>query len=113
MPININAAAFSKELQNFATQIKIDTDQAIQKGVLDLFEEIKERTPIATGVAKGEWQIEFSPNVISILNNIEYISYLEDGHSGQAPEGMVAISLQKFAGFFAEEGERLGFESTT
>jgi hypothetical protein len=31
--------------------------------------------------------------VFWIANNVEYIGALEDGHSGQAPEGMVRVSI--------------------
>jgi hypothetical protein len=32
-----------------------------------------------------------------LVNNVEYIQPLEDGHSSIAPQGMVAVSLQSFA----------------
>ena len=38
---------------------------------------------------------------VVIYNNLEYIEALEDGHSqGQAPSGMVSISLVEFTAFF-------------
>jgi len=38
-------------------------------------------------------------NSIHITNNVNYISYLEDGRSKQAPRGMVAISLHEVETF--------------
>jgi hypothetical protein len=32
-----------------------------------------------------------------ITNNLEYIEPLEDGHSDQAPQGMMAVNLQRYA----------------
>jgi hypothetical protein len=32
--------------------------------------------------------------IIVISNNVPYIQYLENGHSKQAPKGMVALSIQ-------------------
>jgi len=34
--------------------------------------------------------------MITIYNNLEYIEALENGHSQQAPAGMVAVSLAEF-----------------
>ncbi len=35
--------------------------------------------------------------IVYIANNVNYIIYLEDGTSKQAPEGMVAITMQELA----------------
>jgi len=35
---------------------------------------------------------------IYITNNLPYIGELEDGHSGQAPRGMVKVTLREFEG---------------
>ncbi len=43
---------------------------------------------------------------VIIYNNVEYISHLEDGHSGQAPSGMVAISLAEFTHHFEMEAAK-------
>lgn len=38
---------------------------------------------------------------VFITNNVEYILYLEEGTSKQAPSGMVALTLEEVAGQFA------------
>jgi len=41
------------------------------------------------------------PNsIVWISNNVEYIVYLEMGHSEQAPAGMVALSIEELKGMF-------------
>jgi len=37
---------------------------------------------------------------VIIYNNLEYIEYLENGTSQQAPSGMVSLSLVEFTAFF-------------
>lgn len=37
-------------------------------------------------------------DIIFVSNNVEYVPYLEDGHSQQAPNGMVAVTLRRFPG---------------
>lgn len=35
------------------------------------------------------------PNFWYIVNNLDYASYIEEGHSKKAPEGMLAISINQ------------------
>ena len=86
---------------------------------------IVKKTPVDTGRARGNWQvtIDFAPinsidntsiaevfskantelsklkpfQNVYITNNVEYVIYLEEGSSSQAPYGMVAISIQELA----------------
>lgn len=63
----------------------------------DIYNEIIDNTPVDTGYAQSRWEINFiNDNTCEISNDCDYISYLEDGHSKQAPNGMVDIALQKF-----------------
>lgn len=49
---------------------------------------------------------------VIIYNNLEYIEYLENGTSQQAPQGMVAISLSEFTAFFNNAIQKIeGIES--
>lgn len=40
---------------------------------------------------------------IFIFNNVRYITALENGHSTQAPSGMVGVTLAEIEAFFARE----------
>jgi len=63
----------------------------------DIYNEIIDNTPVDTGFAQSRWEIDFiNDNTCEISNDCDYISYLEDGHSKQAPNGMVDLALQKF-----------------
>ena len=42
--------------------------------------------------------------VVWLINNVEYIEALENGHSRQAPQGMVSLSLAEFNAHFASYG---------
>lgn len=65
---------------------------------------IKARTPVSEGDGNAEpghardhWTIEFEETEdtvrCSIKNPVHYVVYLEYGHSDQAPEGMVRITM--------------------
>ena len=62
-----------------------------------IFDSIVEHTPVDTGYAQSQWEIDFpSEDECEISNGCDYISYLEDGHSSQAPHGMVQVALDKY-----------------
>jgi hypothetical protein len=52
-------------------------------------------TPVDTGRARAGWRYEdLSDNQKRIYNQVEYIIFLEFGHSRQAPLGMVRIAIE-------------------
>ena len=48
------------------------------------------------------FKLGINDDQVIIYNNLEYISALENGHSAQAPSGMVAVSLAEFEQFFKD-----------
>lgn len=96
-----------------------------QKVVLQVLNGVIFKTPVDTGRARGGWQvtINFVSNedtgikdkngsatveagvgalnglkpfsVVYVNNNVEYIIPLEEGHSKQAPQGMIALTLEE------------------
>jgi len=105
--------------------------QVSQKIALDGLTRVVNRTPVDTGRARGGWQVglgaepedetgredkDGNPTIadgsdvidraepfqsIAIANNVEYIEFLEDGTSQQAPEGMVAVTLAELETIFS------------
>jgi hypothetical protein len=90
---------------------------------MDLLAGIVKDTPVDTGRARGNWQSSVGGQKTGtidrtsgeeavqegaqetqrirlgdtsfIQNNLEYIGFLEDGSSTQAPQGMVSVNLQR------------------
>jgi len=55
------------------------------------------RTPYDTGECTNAWEIDYvSRDEVEIWNDTEYISYLEDGHSKQAPNGWIENTLNSY-----------------
>lgn len=101
-----------------------------RKIVLEALRRIVQKTPVDTGRAKGNWQVtinspasgqlntidksggrtiaqamaaisDFPPfSVVYITNNIDYIEFLEEGSSKQAPAGMVGLTVQELMTMF-------------
>jgi len=92
------------------------------------------KTPVDTGRARGNWFVSIGAasdaadgaedksgqrsinagsavitgltkaQSIYLVNNLPYIGALENGHSSQAPVGMVAVTIAEIEAFFAKVG---------
>lgn len=76
----------------------------------EAYSRVKQRTPIDTGFARSSWWMSLQDkgtpgqvvtecrlgDVIRVGNGVEYIVALEYGHSLQAPQGMVRVTLAEW-----------------
>lgn len=105
---------FAADLEKAAEVLGVESvREAAVTLALTLDKKIVEKTPVDTGRARANWFVaEGAPrltttestapssrpaltgrSVIFITNSLPYIVPLEYGHSGQAPNGMVRISI--------------------
>ena len=119
-----NIISFKGDIAAFAAKIRATPAIVQQKIVLDLWASITRRTPVDTGRARANWfvsegqptsQVDLHPGAktgsipeppapdvsnlkgdqsVFIVNNLPYIEALENGHSKQAPNGMVRLAIQ-------------------
>ena len=120
-----NVLQFNAALERAAKKIKDeDVLRFIKMVCLEVFKRFVMRTPVDTGRARGNWQVEINKpaegvmdedlwdqvmeraesiidrippfSVIHITNNVSYVYYLEyTKRSKQAPNGFVEITLQE------------------
>ena len=120
----INLGAFTASLRRNGKKLTEDDLVLFHKKVsLDALGRVVEKTPVDTGRARANWQVGIDnapegevpigtdprgnglaaltalrPNrVVYISNNVEYIVPLEEGSSNQAPNGMVAVTLEELS----------------
>jgi len=117
-----SAAAFERALMEAVEDFEIEVDTIVRKSLVDVAANIIRDTPRDTGRAAAGWSLtagqpsddvppegQDSYTVDSpqdpgsagnltwhLVNNVEYIESLEDGHSDQAPQGMLARNLQRY-----------------
>ena len=120
-----------KYVADFTRQLKIAGKRTLEEVVkiektivLDAFTSIVMKTPVDTGRARGNWQVNIGSPATTpkgnsktgrrpirsgtaainnarphgayyIVNNVPYVPYLENGWSRQAPLGMVALTVQE------------------
>lgn len=120
-----NLAQFNKELDDFAKKVPERATIIQKKVVLEALRRLVFRTPVKYGRARGNWQVTIAEpsegqveimdsegsatiskglsaltglpdfQVVWISNNVDYIEFLEHGSSKQAPEGMLAITVEE------------------
>ena len=93
----INTSEFMAAFDRWVDKTEQNAEQAFRALVLDIFRNIQIRTPVDTGRARGNWQVEFDGDQsATIFNNTSYIERLENGWSQQAPAGFVRVTLSEF-----------------
>lgn len=108
---------------DFAKLIDVNLGAVMRKITIDLHGKITKRTPVDTGRARASWAVSINappsgpppppgsyptpPMVdagkitgktrVYIVSRLVYIEPLENGHSKQAPRGMLRIALAEIA----------------
>lgn len=130
MPRGKSARQFALDLKRFGAVARGDAEIIFKKIALELDQRVVLMTPVDTGRARANWfpsintsalgTIDASDrsgssalskatrvvaqaalgDVIWLTNNLPYILALENGHSGQAPGGMVDASLEAVAAHY-------------
>lgn len=111
-----SARQFAIEIDEDIAAIDGDILRETQEVALLAHEGVVTRTPVDTGAARASWVVSVGapsdavpgigqgsgagpvlamrrPDLVYIQSNIEYIGALENGHSKQAPRGMVAVTV--------------------
>lgn len=120
---------FSLEIGEFIRKAKLNTDTVIRKVGADALRSVVEKSPVDTGRFRANWTVSYSPTDQTILgmdptgiatinrglaliqlmqpdrdelwisNSLPYARRLEYGYSGQAPQGMVRLTVREFRQF--------------
>lgn len=128
--------SFGDAVAKFERETAAKLDLAARKIVLEVFSRVILRSPVASGRFRGNWQVEIGSvpsgtlelndkdgtatvskaaaasmgvkagDVVYLANNLPYAMELEEGHSQQAPAGMVNLTAQEFS----EIVEAIGIE---
>lgn len=95
MKIKINCD-FAKACESLKKQAQKNAENMITELAMIALAKIQKRTPVDTGRARAGWQIAKPDKYTALIyNSVEYIVYLEYGHSQQAPRGMVRLTAKE------------------
>ena len=133
-------SSFADQLRAFEAKTLEKMGRAARKVSLDAFSEVIRMSPVDSGRFRGNWQpaIGSMPSgtvelldpsgdiviakvqgvvagmnpgdVIYMVNNLPYAQRLESGWSGQAPAGMVRLTVQRWQPIVDEVIRQIGAE---
>lgn len=61
-----------------------------------LLSDLREATPVDTGLARDSWKATEHKHSVVISNDVEYLKYLNEGSSKQAPSHFVERTALKY-----------------
>jgi len=110
--------SFNTDIQKFNSKVEKAALAIFHGTALDLFGKIVKRTPVDTGRLRANWYAtinrpstmidasgeDYSKRVkaaklghsVFFVNNLPYAGVIENGSSGQAPSGMVKVTITEF-----------------
>lgn len=113
--------AFNADLVAFSKKVGVNFETVVRKVSIDIWNDVTTLTPVDTGRARASWNVseEYANLAVKpesyngsgkgavgrisgkqdviISNNVEYIVFLEEGSSEQAPAGMTKLAVANAA----------------
>ena len=132
--------SFADQMKAWERKAERKMDLAVRKIALEMFRRIILKSPVLSGRFRGNWQLAIGsvPNgtlelddktgtatiakgaatvmginagdTIYFANNLPYARRLEEGYSQQAPNGMVALTIQEFQSVVSRIGIELSIQ---
>ena len=97
MKLGVKINNIEGELRKLAKSIREATLSNTQLTATKLVEALAAATPVDTGKARDSWTLEKgSKNDVIVSNELDYINYLNEGSSEQAPSHFVEKTAIKF-----------------
>lgn len=87
---------FSTQVRDIAAKYSRGMDTTVKSARTEVLNRVVARTPKATGAAAAGWEAKVDGETFTISNSVPYIRALEYGHSSQAPNGMVRITMAEW-----------------
>lgn len=128
---------FSGDVDAWAEKTQKKLEMAVRKIAMSVFREVILMSPVDTGRFRGNWQVAINSipqgtleiddksgaisiskadaeamklevgESIYLINNLPYARPLEYGHSKQAPQGMVRITVRRWKPIVEQVGRSL------
>lgn len=132
-----NGSVFSAQIAEFVAKAKGNADLVVRKVALEMFSRVIQKSPVKDGRFKSSWVVAINSipssdpgtidksgapsfmrvdaavlnlkagNMIAMTSSLSYSRRLEYGWSGQAPSGVVRITVAEFAGIVNQAASSL------
>lgn len=94
--MKMSISNISKTLKGLTTAFNSRAENNLKKQTESFVEDLRAVTPVDTGKAQASWVIEKVANGYDVKNTVEYIQYLNQGSSKQAPAHFVESTALKY-----------------
>ncbi len=130
----------TEAIRRFQEKVTVETGLVMKHVAFNLWNRITEKNPVATGRSRAAWNLainhvdasvpvpvkkgttlpkptlpacgEIRPgDKIFVSNNLPYIVALENGHSQQAPQGMVQQSINEVVTYYDGIVKQVAYEA--
>jgi len=82
---------------NAMRSLEREKDSLMARVAEDIKQVAIQKTPIDQGRARRGWRLENMFREKRIANRVPYIDYLENGHSKQAPNGILGPTIREIS----------------
>ena len=96
MKLNLSIKNIDQTFKSLQERLLTLSDNESQKIVNNFVNELKEVTPVDTGLARDSWLQTKTKDGIDVSNTTEYIEYLNAGSSKQAPAHFIERTALKY-----------------
>lgn len=87
----MNGLTMSVSIEEISNIVQEDLNKLETELKNDLVETLKRKTPVNTGKSREGWKVSGN----EIINDVEYIGYIETGTEHNRPVGMVSTTLKE------------------
>lgn len=115
--MGIKVIGISTSINNLSKAINKSVETELRTRALKALADVKLQTPVDLGIARNSWYIGYSeqyinakeqptsitiltpkdkPTKIVVTNGVEYIEFLNNGHSQQAPTKFIETAFYKY-----------------
>ena len=84
------------EFRRLADKFKDTQREGNKKVVSNMVKDLQDQTPVDTGRARASWETHQTEKGIAVENTTEYIQYLNEGSSKQAPARFIESVALKY-----------------
>jgi hypothetical protein len=96
MKFNISVKGIEREFAKLLQSRDFESKKQARIEVSNMVSELRQQTPVDTGLARASWKSSESDKYFLVENTTDYIQYLNEGSSKQAPARFIESTALKY-----------------
>lgn len=96
MKLNMSVQGIDKEFARLSLERTTQSKRQARIEVSRMLSDLKDQTPVDTGLARDSWKSSEQDKFFLVENTADYIQYLNEGSSKQAPARFIESTALKY-----------------